>query len=138
MITPVQTAIGLVTGLALGALFAGIAGALSRYTRRILVTALIIATLPYVLFSIHAREIPFWLLVKLTGALIYSSIGLLGLHGSSWWLVAGWALHPLWDMVLHNFGPGSSFAPSWYTIPCVSFDLVVAGYVASLRTHVQL
>jgi hypothetical protein len=31
---------------------------------------------------------------------------------------------------LHFFGPGHAFAPETYTITCLSFDLVVAAYVA--------
>jgi hypothetical protein len=46
------------------------------------------------------------------------------------WLAAGWALHPLWDAVLHYFGPGSSFAPVSYTIPCIRFEMLVAVYIA--------
>ncbi len=32
--------------------------------------------------------------------------------------------------LLHYVGPGESFAPISYTIPCLSFDLVVAAYIA--------
>ena len=31
---------------------------------------------------------------------------------------------------MHFFGPGHAFAPETYTITCLSFDLVVAAYVA--------
>ncbi len=67
----------------------------------------------------------------MAGVVIYSGMGLTGLRGSLWWLVAGWALHPLWDMGLHYAGPGRSFAPILeYVIPCLSFGLVVAAYTA--------
>jgi hypothetical protein len=32
--------------------------------------------------------------------------------------------------VLHYLGPGHSFTPITYTIPCLSFDLLVAAYIA--------
>ena len=57
-------------------------------------------------------------------------MGLVGLFGSVWWIVAGWALHPLWDVGVHFLGPGRSFAPETYTIACLSFDLLVAAYIA--------
>jgi len=62
--------------------------------------------------------------------MVAGAIALLGLRGSPWWLAAGWALHPLWDVVLHYVSPGHSFAPITYTIPCLSFDLLVAAYIA--------
>ena len=67
---------------------------------------------------------------ELVGIAIYSAMGLRGVRGSTWWLVAGWALYPVWDVALHFFGPGHAFAPETYTITCLSFDLVVAAYVA--------
>jgi len=60
---------------------------------------------------------------------IYGTLALRGLRYSPLWLAAGWAFHPLWDVALHYFGPGGSFAPASYTITCVSFDLLVAAYV---------
>jgi hypothetical protein len=32
------------------------------------------------------------------------TVALLGLPGSPYWLAAGWALHPLWDYLLHYLG----------------------------------
>jgi hypothetical protein len=43
---------------------------------------------------------------------------------------SGWALHPVWDIALHYFGPGASFAPVAYTVSCLTFDLAVAAYIA--------
>ena len=63
------------------------------------------------------------------GVAVFGGIGLLGLRGSLWWIVAAWALHPLWDVGLHYLGPGRSFAPETYTIACLSFDLLVAAYI---------
>ena len=108
---------------------------LSRFTRDVvgrslLAIVLIIAALAYVAFAIRAGESAFWVVGEWWGGGIYGTMGLLGVRGSPWWLAAGWALHPLWDVVLHYFGPGSSFAPVSYTIPCVSFDLLVAVYIA--------
>jgi hypothetical protein len=108
---------------------------LSRFIRDIvgrslLAIVLIIAALAYVAFAVRAGESAFWVVGELVGVGIYSTFGLLGVRHSPMWLAAGWALHPLWDVVLHYFGPGSSFAPVSYTIPCISFDLLVAVYIA--------
>jgi hypothetical protein len=55
-------------------------------------------------------------------------MGALGLRGSPMWLAAGWALHPVWDIALHYFGPGRAVAPETYAIACLSYDLLVAAY----------
>jgi hypothetical protein len=108
---------------------------LSRFTRDIvgrslLAVFLFVAAALYILFAVRAGEGTFWVAGELAGVVIYGTMALWGLRGSPWWLAAGWALHPVWDLALHYFGPGGSFAPAGYTITCLSFDLVVAAYVA--------
>ena len=112
-----------------------IAFLLSRFTRDIvgrslLVIFLFVAAGAYFGFALLAAPGPIWLLAELVQVIVFGTMALLGLRGSPWWLVAGWALHPLWDVVLHYLGPGHSFAPITYTIPCLSFDLLVAAYIA--------
>ena len=125
----------LLNGLVLSTVLIVVAFVLSRFTRDIvgrslLVIVLFIAALVYIVFAIRAGENSFWIVGELVGVSIYGTMGLLGLRGSPLWLAAGWAFHPLWDVGLHYFGPGYSFAPISYTIPCVSFDLLVGGYIA--------
>lgn len=81
-------------------------------------------------FAISAGAGPIWTLVELAQVVVFDTMALLGLRGSPHWIAAGWALHPLWDAGLHYIGPGRSFAPITYAIACISFDLVVAAYVA--------
>ena len=81
-------------------------------------------------FAIAAGAGPIWTLVELAQVVIFGTMALLGLRGSPYWLAAGWALHPLWDVGLHYMGPGRSFAPMTYAIACIRFDLVVAAYIA--------
>jgi hypothetical protein len=112
-----------------------IAYLLSRYTRDIvgrslLAVFLFIAAALYIVFAVRAGEGTFWVAGELAGVGIYGTMALRGLRGSPWWLAAGWVAHPIWDIALHYFGPGGSFAPAGYTITCLSFDLVVAAYVA--------
>jgi len=108
---------------------------LSRFTREIfgrslLAISLLIAAGAYLGFVIVASAGSTWILVELGQVVAFGSMALLGLRGSRYWLVAGWALHPLWDIGVHYFGPGHSYAPFEYAVACGSFDLVVAAYVA--------
>ena len=108
---------------------------LSRFTRdlvgrSLLVVFLFAAAGAYFGFALLAAPGPIWVLAELVQVIVFGAIALLGLRGSPWWLAGGWVLHPLWDVVLHYIGPGYSFAPITYTIPCLSFDLLVAAYIA--------
>ena len=126
-----------------GAIFATVAVIvpaflLSRFTRDIigrslLVIFLAIAAGAYFGFATTGRELvgtdQIWILVELIQAVVFGAIALLGLRGSPYWIAAGWALHPFWDVVLHYIGPGHSFTPWTYAIACVSFDWLVAIYI---------
>lgn len=86
---------------------------------------LLVAALIYLGFAIVAQA-PFpWLLAECFGLLIYGSCAILGLQYGTGWLVAGWLLHPLWDLGLHVWQAGAEFTPSWYAWTCLSFDLLV-------------
>ena len=125
----------LVEGVILAVPLIVIAFLLSRFTRDIvgrslLVIFLFVAVGAYFGYALLTAPGPIWPLAELVQVIVFGTMALLGLRGSPWWLVAGWALHPLWDVVLHYLGPGHSFAPTTYTIPCLSFDLLVAAYIA--------
>jgi hypothetical protein len=112
-----------------------IAFLLSRFTRDIVGRSLLAfllfgAAFTYIVFAVQAGEGTFWVVGELVGVAVFGGMGLLGLRGSPWWLAAGWAAHPIWDVALHYFGPGGSFAPESYAITCTSFDLLIAGYIA--------
>jgi hypothetical protein len=125
----------LINGVAYAAIFIVIALLVRRFTnaavwRVFLVVALFVAAGLYVVFALRAGESTLWIVAEVVGVAIFGGMGLVGLFGSIWWIVAGWALHPLWDVGLHFLGPGRSFAPETYTIACLSFDLLVAAYIA--------
>jgi hypothetical protein len=116
-----------------------IAFLLSRFVgdfagRSVLAIFLIMAAGSYQGFAIMASDLlgagSIWAPVELVGGVVFGTMALLGLRGSHWWLAVGWAAHPIWDIVLHYFGPGGSFAPESYVIACLSFDLLIAGYIA--------
>ena len=111
---------------------------LSRFTRDIvgrsvLVIFLFIAAGAYFGFATSGREVlgtgQVWMLVELVQVVGFGTLALLGLRGSPYWLAAGWALHPFWDVVLHYVGPGHPFTSWTYAIACVSFDWLVALYI---------
>src|SRR5215213_3149234 len=111
---------------------------LSRFTRDIigrsvLVIFLFIAAGAYFGFATLGSEIvdtqPIWILVELAQVIVVGTLALLGLRGSPYWIAAGWALHPFWDVVVHYMGPGQSFTPWTYAIACISFDWLVAIYI---------
>src|SRR5215212_7152732 len=126
-----------------GAIFATVAVIvpaflLSRFTRDIIgrsvhVIFLFIAAGAYFGFATLGREVvdtqPIWTLVELAQVIVFGTLALLGLRGSPYWIAAGWALYPVWDVVLHYIGPGHSFTPWTYAIACVSFDWLVAIYI---------
>jgi hypothetical protein len=125
----------LLQGLVNGAVLAAVAYVLSRFTRdvagrAVLALWLVGAAAMYVLFAADADQGAAAVLGELAGVAVYGTVALRGLRGSPMWLAAGWALHPVWDIALHYVGPGASFAPVQYTVSCLSFDLVVAGYIA--------
>lgn len=101
----------------------------------ILARALVIAAAFYVVFAVRSLNVSWWLTVELIGVGAYGGLALLGVKRSAWWLASAWALHPVWDIAIHYLGPGASFAPDWYAIACVSFDLLVAAYVAHIAVR---
>ena len=124
----------LIDGAVGGAVLSLAAFLLSRFTREIvgrflLFAVLIVAAGFYVYFALRSDESASWIALELVGIAVYTTMGVFGLRGSPMWLAAGWALHPVWDIALHYFGPGHAFAPETYTIACLSYDLLVAAYI---------
>ena len=89
---------------------------------------LIIAALFYVIFAFLYSNLT-WIGIESLGVLIYSLFFVLSKNRGLYYLAIGWLLHPVWDVGLHLFGPGDDFAPRWYVIMCISFDITVASYL---------
>jgi hypothetical protein len=124
----------LVNGVIQASMLVTVAFVLSRFTRDIVGRSLLAfvlfgAAFMYIVFAVRAGESGYWIVGELAGVGVYGAMALRGLRGSPLWLAAGWAAHPVWDLALHYFGPGGSFAPAAYAITCLSFDLIVAAYV---------
>ena len=125
----------LISGAIEALVLVAVAYLLSRFTkdivgRSLLAAFLFVAAAVYIVFAVRAGEGAYWVVGEAVGVGIYGTMALCGLRYSPLWLAAGWAFHPVWDVALHYFGPGGSFAPASYTIPCLTFDLTVAAYVA--------
>lgn len=88
---------------------------------------LVVAALIYVGFAILGGETR-WTVVEAAGAALFGLLALAGLRVWSLLIAMGWAAHVVWDVGLHLVTP-RSFVGAWYPTLCVSFDLVVAGYV---------
>ena len=112
-----------------------IAFLLSRFTRDIIGRGFLIILLFVAaggVFRIYlSGEFGRFTLVALVQMLVFGTMGLLRLRGSPYWIAAGWALHPFWDLGMHFIGPDFGVARiTYYEIACVSFDWVIAVYIA--------
>jgi hypothetical protein len=112
-----------------------IAFLLSGFTRDIigrgfLIILLFVAAGAYFGFT-YLENSGVLILVTLVQMLVFGTMGLLGLRGSPYWIAAGWALHPFWDLGMHFIDPDFGVARiTYYEIACVSFDWVIAAYIA--------
>ena len=90
---------------------------------------LVVAALFYVVFSTAGGAGLRWMMIEVAGVAVFTVVVVLGLKVSPWFLSIGWAMHILWDVLLHLVEP-QAFVPHWYPVACISFDLTVAGYIA--------
>ncbi len=102
--------------------------------RRVLAVALAVAAAIYAAFSMNAGP-GGWVLVELAGVGIFSLAAWLGYRKSDLILASGWIAHVLWDAG-HHVAEGIRFVPEWYPMLCITFDVVIAGYLAYRATHV--
>ena len=122
----------LVLGLLGGAALLAYSKRDGRARKKVLANALVIAAAIYVIFALASGS-GVWTLYELVGVAIFLVFARLGVSRSPSWLALGWALHPLWDAGLHLHGHGASFAPEWYVVACISFDLLVAAAIQYQR-----
>ena len=85
----------LIGGVINGVILCLIAFLLSRfagdiYGRALLVIFLFIALGAYVGFAVSALVSGLWVLAQVAHVIVLGSMGLLGLHGSPYWLAAAW------------------------------------------------
>ena len=96
----------------------------SRHPRRLFAIGLPVAAAVYLIFAGSAGMVRD-LLVESIGVVLFAAIAWAGLRFSAWLLALGWVAHVGWDLLLHPIA-GPSYAPWWYPVTCIGFDLVVA------------
>jgi hypothetical protein len=121
---------------ALGVAFATGVAVLARWARqdplRICAYALIAVSFVYVGFAFGSDKPQSWTAVEMTGVAIFGSFAALSLVASPWFVVAGLALHPLWAIVFHVVGSGSSFTPAPFPLADAGFTGALALFAAYL------
>ncbi len=119
-------AVGLVFALGLVAFsrWSGMAAA------RLAAYALIALCFLYVGFALRAEEPAAWVGFEMTGVAVFGSLGAMSIIGAPWWVVVGFALHPLYAIYFHYVGAGSEFAPAPFVVANVAFDVAMALFVA--------
>ena len=124
-----NTALWLVLGLFFGAVLIMHARKYRAKGEKIILSkALIAAAIIYVLFAIIWGNTT-WVVIEIIGVPIYGLFAWAAIRYSVYWLAIGWFLHPLWDVYLHLLGPGNLVAPEWYAVACITFDILIAGYI---------
>ena len=122
-----EYAIGIAAAIAVG-LFASVIG-FDKERSFYPVVLIVIATL-YLLFAVMARSTGS-LVAEAVPALVFVAIAALGFHKTPWLVVAGLALHGVFDFFHHAViaNPG---VPVWWPGWCLAYDVVAAAYLATL------
>ena len=103
-----------------------------RDRRRVFGIGLIVAALIYVVFALVGDTVE-GVLIELGGVVLFGMFAFLGDRCSVYFLALGWVAHVCWDVLLHPIA-NSSYAPWWYPVACIGFDLVVAAAIVGFRT----
>jgi hypothetical protein len=97
----------------------------------LLAVGLGVTGIAYLLFGLARGAPGDHLVQELIGAVLFCGAAMLGARGRPGLLALGWTAHVLWDLFLH-YTHGPAFAPDWYAMFCVGFDLPVGGYIAGV------
>ena len=94
--------------LTLGVIFTGGLAVLAYWAKQrpalLAAYALIAVSFLFVGFAIRADNAATWIGFEMTGVAIFGTLAGLAIVGSSWFVVAGLALHPVWALYIHYFG----------------------------------
>jgi hypothetical protein len=122
-----EYAIGIAAAAAVG-LFATVIG--FDKERSFYPVVLIVIAALYLLFAVMAKSTGS-LVAEIIPALVFVSMAVLGFRKTPWLVVAGLALHGVFDFFHHAViaNPG---VPVWWPGWCLSYDVVAAAYLAGL------
>lgn len=90
----------------------------------ILLTAIASIYLGFALSEGRKKEI----IIEISAMFVFIAIAILGLWISPYFLIAGYLMHGLWDIV-HNPGMIRTEVVEWYKVLCMSYDLVMAIFI---------
>jgi hypothetical protein len=90
-----------------------------------------VTAVAYLVFAIQRGAPAGHLGFELVGAVLYGAAAVLGVRRWPALLAVGWTAHVGWDLFFH-YASGPAFAPAWYALFCVGFDLPMGGYIAGL------
>jgi hypothetical protein len=122
-----EYAIGVISAVAVG-IFASAVG-FDKERSFYPVVLLVIAVL-YILFACMAGSTDA-LLAEALPALLFGAAATIGFRRTLWIVVAGLALHGVFDFIHHDLieNPG---VPAWWPGFCLSYDVAAAAYLAVL------
>ena len=126
--------LGLVAGVMLAAPYVTYASHRPR-SSRIFGVGLVGAAMIYVVLAVAYGTLRNSL-VETAGLGMFLGVAALGVRFSRYVLALGWVAHVAWDLVLHPVN-ASSYAPWWYPVMCIGFDLLVAGAIVGTSSRDQ-
>jgi peptidoglycan/LPS O-acetylase OafA/YrhL len=90
---------------------------------------LVLTAFAYLLFGLRRGTPPEYFAVEAVGTILYTAAAVVGVRRWPFVLALGWTSHVAWDLLFH-YANGPAFAPPWYPLLCVGFDLFLGGYIA--------
>jgi hypothetical protein len=131
--------VGVVAGALLAEIFILVVRTFARRGEiRVYSIGLVVTGVMYLIFGVVQGAPLHHLGVEAVGAVMFSGAALLALRRWPGLLGLAWCAHAAWDLFLHH-AAGPSYAPAWYPMLCVGFDLVLGGYIAGVTaTHERI
>ena len=107
----------------------------TRRPRTVYGVGLIVAAAVYIVFAASAGDLRAAAL-ETGGLALFGLIAVIGMRRSLPLLAFGWGAHVLWDLLLHPV-KFSGYAPWWYALVCLGFDVVVALDILYQSFHID-
>ena len=101
----------------------------SSRTERLIYTTILLCAGPFFIILTALGDNPALIPTEFMGFAIYGGFALLSLRFSHYFLALGWFLHPLWDFIVHQFGPENLMVPEWINFVCLGFDISLGIYI---------
>lgn len=126
---PAAFAVWFVLGTVAAFVFLAFARATRSDELRVLAVGLTVAAAIYVIFALVGRAGVSAVAVESVGLVIYSVLAVAGVRRDARWLALGWLVHPIWDFGHRVIEGDFGYAPNWYIVACLAFDLIIGGRI---------